>query len=217
MLKYKWNHGVVTFIVSLVASLIVPWITDDPACRPFGIGLALFLMFVMAGVEYWSPDVLDHSWMVWIFFTMMSVWAIVAWWGFPPGGLAVLVLLVLAAFFRDYAIWTKIRRWVWLGVFLGLQLVARPVFDDILNFINHLPGAEDFAHPYWSSFTEVPFSFFEGSDLLWMRRRGGPLLPEELAVLNIALIGLFIVTCWKPIRVCIHRISERVQNSSFPL
>ena len=200
-------------MVILVASLIVPWITDDPACRPFGLGLGLFLMFVMAGVEYWPPGVLNHSWMRWIFFTVMSVWAIVAWWGFPPGGLAVLVLLVLAAFFRDCVVWTKIRWWVWLTVFLGMQLVARPVFDDILNCINHLPGAESFARPYWRPFTEVPFSFFHGAELMKMPRRGGPLLPEELAVLNIALVGLFIAGCWKPVRNWVHLNSDPAHRS----
>ncbi|HMZ79228.1 MAG TPA: hypothetical protein PLL06_05980 [Acidobacteriota bacterium] len=213
MLKYKWNHGVVTFIVSLLASLIVPWITDDPACRPFGLGLALFLMFVVAGVEYWPPGASDRSWMTWIFFTMMSVWAIVAWWGFPPGGLAVLVLLVLAAFFRDCVVWTKIKWWVWLTVFLGMQLVARPVFDDILNCINHLPGAESFARPYWRPFTEVPFSFFHGAELMKMQHRGDPFLPEELAVLNIALVGLFIAGCWKPVRNWLHLNSDPAHHS----
>ncbi|MBI4750729.1 MAG: hypothetical protein HY774_19760 [Acidobacteria bacterium] len=213
MLKYKWNHGVVTFIVSLVASLTVPWITDDPACRPFGLGLALFLMFVMAGVEYWPPGVLDRSWMVRLFFTMMSVWAIVAWWGFPSGGLAVLALLVLAAFFRDYAIWTKIRRWVWLGVFLGLQFISRPVFDDILNCINHLPGAQAIERRFGMSFVEYHFLFFNGSELLRMRRRGGSLLPEELAVLNIALVGLFIAGCWMLVRNWFHPNSDLTHSS----
>lgn len=212
MLKYKWNHSVVTFIVSLVASLTVPWITDDPACRPFGIGLALFLMFVMAGVEYWSPGVLDRSWMGWIFSTMMSVWAIVAWWGFPPGGLAVLVLLVLAAFFRDCVVWTKLRWWVWLTVFLGMQLVARPVFDDILNLINHLPAGQAIEYRFGISFVRYHFSFFQGAELMEMRHRR-PLLPEELAVLNIALVGLFIVTCWKPVRNWLHPNSNPPHGS----
>jgi hypothetical protein len=50
-----------------------------------------------------------------------------------------------------------------------------------------------------------------------MRRRGGPLLPEELAVFNIALVGLFIVIYWKPVRTLIRRMSERVQSASIRL